>query len=664
MFAFPLFVAAGESLPEGFGDIPNMDVFAEQIEQKAPQVKGAVGTAPVPVAQESVPVVLPTQSEVPAQSEVPVTTNQQPIQASQYQLDAKTPPVETAPTQVNVQPGVQFQQQQSALTTAPGVAQQQIPTGQLPTPSGSEVQPAYQYPMQQDPAVFQQVFDAGAQPTYGVPQLQTAPTSPAISEVPVVLPPEVSSKQPTSEQPKTQLPPAPKAEEEAEKIKEDKPSIPAAVPSELKGIDTLEVDDPGGNWLVKRMWWEKADKKMDRIEEEVDKVMSARMAFFKKRDKADSEMFDPFYGEIGFDQGQLEEIVAYMVDELKDHREKYERLGRQERDFLKKIKEEKKTLDGLKIDINSIKELDNSLDDALTGLVKQINLARTYKKEARELFKKIGRVLDHDKARQLYYEMDAAWQSIKSVVVYISGKFTQHFEQIINQSKQQIDSVKAAMDKLEAAGKGFKEQLKKMKKKEALDQKEAAKREKLEREREEIEEYLEGGPGFIGSVISTVMSPIYAVWNWITSWFKTESVTEEEEVSSPQQPLSPKVEVVPQLEESVSEQMYEEQQPSAQPVEPQAVTEKVEEPKVSQEMIEQAKPAVPSASVEIAPVPEQKQPEVPEQPVVPEQEVQAEMKAVTKKIISDVTQGKVEQQKSEHLIDSTGKLVPLSEQKK
>ena len=82
----------------------------------------------------------------------------------------------------------------------------------------------------------------------------------------------------------------PKPEEEAEVIPEDKPTEAPLVPSELKGIDTLEVDEPGGNWLVKRMWWEKAEEKMERLDSVIDAIMESRMVFFEKRDKSDSEL--------------------------------------------------------------------------------------------------------------------------------------------------------------------------------------------------------------------------------------------------------------------------------------------------------------------------------------------------------------------------------------
>ncbi|MCK5632818.1 hypothetical protein KAH94_03650 [bacterium] len=346
-------------------------------------------------------------------------------------------------------------------------------------------------------------------------QGQSSYSQPSVSSTdgaPVVLSAEKIPA--TTSQVQPQLPFAVRAKEEAESIKADRPVKGKPIPSELKGIDTLEVDESGGNWLIKRMWWEKAEEKMDKIEEAVDTIMDSRMVFFEKRDQVDLELFDPFYVEIGFDQGQLEEITTSLLNEISDKKRKQEVLERQERSILKEIKEQKKVLKQLQFDVVAIRKLDGSVDEVLTKLVEQINIARKYKKEARAFFKEIGRVLDHDRARELYYKMDASWQSIKEISSYIDGTFTQHFEKIIKNAQLQIDRIKKTMDDLEQKGLSFKEQFRKIRGEE-----EKEKKEKIELATQDKDEPFEQKTRWLNSVISMITAPLYVAWNWISSWW-------------------------------------------------------------------------------------------------------------------------------------------------
>ncbi|GEM_PF-1925844 len=437
---------------------------------------------------------LPGSFEMPATSGSPAT----PTMPSGFTGSPAAPTAPAAPGGQGMPADMTYQP-----AAMPGMTQQTMPGAVGTTPSG---------------------FDLGGvtsdTDTSGFGAFPTDQTAPAVG-VPaepkkgaVVLPAEAPQQEAAPPAPPVKKGPKPK--EEAEKIAEDKS---APVPSEFKGIDTLEVDDPGGNWLVKRMWWERAETRMEKIEAEVDKIMESRMVFFKKRDTADSKTFDPFYVEIGLDQGQLEEVSSYLINELKEKREKQESLSRKEREFLKKLEDKKEDLVKIEKQVVAVRELDNSIDDALTQLVEQINLARKYKKTAQALFKKIGKILDHDKARELYYKMDASWQSIKDIGKYINGTFSKHFNKIIQNAQQQTARIKASMDVLEKEGLGFKEQFKKLQGGDTEKQKEEKQKKRLALQKE-LEKDTQKSPGWFGRVISSVKSTFNSIWNWISSWWK------------------------------------------------------------------------------------------------------------------------------------------------
>ena len=334
------------------------------------------------------------------------------------------------------------------------------------------------------------------------------------------------------------LPVAPQTVSSLDKFDPDEPTAKAAVPSELKGIDTLGVDESGGNWLIKRMWWQKASDKIKKIEEVVDSIMDARMEFFEKRDTADTQLFDSFYLEVGFDQGKLEEVINFLIDELQEKKEKLASLSVEEREFIKTLKEEKKVLKQLKANIDAISKVDIAVDEAITQLIEQINYARSYKKKAREYHTQIGDILDDNKARDLFYEIEAAWQSIKAIEEYVLNDFSSHFDEVISIAEKQTEQIKKDLNELEKKGVGFKKQIKKFEKEaeEEIKKEEAlVRQQELEAELQEIElQKL----GWFETIISYFMVPI----DWVSSFWIDSPVEEVQEIIIKEKEVKPEQE--------------------------------------------------------------------------------------------------------------------------
>ena len=512
----------------------------------APQTSGVSGMMPAAdttqvsgfPGAESVPVTIPGQVPV---SGVPGYTD--PTQTPGYtgvqqQIPGQVPvsgvPGYTDPTQIPGYTGVQQQ--------IPG----QVPVSGVPGYADPTQTPGYTGVQQQFP---------GQMPASGVPGYTDLTQTPGYTGVQQQIPGQVpASGAYASPSVVPTMPIAPQATVSVDTLKPDEPTAKAAVPSELKGIDTLDVDEAGGNWLIKRMWWEKAEKKIDKIEEEVDGIMDSRSAFYEKRDKTDTEVLDSFYIDVGIDQGKMQEIIEFLLQELKEKREKDASLSVQERAFVKKLEEQKKVLDQLKANIDGVRKVDSAIDEAITKLIEQINKARKYKKEARSVLKEIGSVLDHNKARELYFKIEGASQSIKAIKAYISGEFESHFDETISVAKKQISQIKKDLDSLEQKGISFKQQLKKI---EAESEQEKKEKELLDREEEltaELETMKEQEHGWLGTIISYIMMPIKAVWSWISSlWSSTDLEVEQEEiVEGPVQDPVP-VAVVQEVEEASKE---------------------------------------------------------------------------------------------------------------
>lgn len=221
---------------------------------------------------------------------------------------------------------------------------------------------------------------------------------------------------------------------------------------EPEGIDTVNIEEPKGNWLFKRIWWEKSKDLFGKIRDRVDKIVESRMHFFEERVKLDRDRLDPFYVTIGLDQGELTELVDSLLTRLQTEREHEGVLDEHELRQYNVLVEEKNTLQQLQDAVQEVQQLNRGLDDALKNLMNQINQARTYERDAWQLLNEIAEELSDKKAREHYYAIATMWRNVKEIGNYIVGPFAQHFVQLASSIVQRSDQIKNAIDVLKAKG--------------------------------------------------------------------------------------------------------------------------------------------------------------------------------------------------------------------
>jgi len=258
----------------------------------------------------------------------------------------------------------------------------------------------------------------------------------------------------------TELPVAPKIEEQETLIedvseelfaKEEEKEDPA-------GIDTVSLENPQGNWLFKRIWWERAEERYEKIRILVDAIWESRNTFFKERNELDRKVLDPFYMSIGIDRGELQTILAEINDFLEKQREQQGDLSEQERVLYETYSTEEETLKQLKLDVDMITNLDHAIDDALGTFMNQINRVRNYESEAWKNFKEIAHILNDTKARELYYMIEGAARNIKTISTYLEQEFFTHFHKLIDEAKTRVARVQSQMDALKEKGVLFQKQ--------------------------------------------------------------------------------------------------------------------------------------------------------------------------------------------------------------
>jgi hypothetical protein len=321
---------------------------------------------------------------------------------------------------------------------------------------------------------------------------------PTEAPVPIQAPQETAPEMQSTEQPKvvetetTQVPQEPEFKPQPQEPEEEE--------IEIKGIDTVDINEPKGNWLYKRIWWEKAERTYEKIKQLTDKILESRMNFFVKRNELDRQIVE-FYSDLGFKQGELSELISFSMRQLEQERKTEGSLSEKEREFLELLTQEKNNIEQLQQGNQNILKIDRALEDALMKLVEQLNQAKYYEQQAWEHFKAINRELSDKKARELFYSMDTYWRNLNSINGYLSDAFAKYFDQLGEKLQEETDKIKTNAQALSEKGISLELQATAMKKECKIPAKEEAQPEEPEQP-----------AGLLGSL-----------WGWITAPFSAVS---------------------------------------------------------------------------------------------------------------------------------------------
>ncbi len=224
-------------------------------------------------------------------------------------------------------------------------------------------------------------------------------------------------------------------------------------PEEELVIDTLEQEEPQGNWLFKRVWWQYSEGSYEKLRKLVDEVQDIRMKLLAIRREIEHEILDPFYLTIGIGQGELQALItdllsnkAYMKNSSSNQ------ISVEQRDLSDNIEQDRVQLEQLQRDVNAIVVLEASLDQAVDMLAQQIKLVRQYEQEAWQYFKDVSRVLNDKKAQELFYKIKSSSENIRAILDYLKEGFSMSFNELTQKITQQVDRVKASLQALKEKG--------------------------------------------------------------------------------------------------------------------------------------------------------------------------------------------------------------------
>jgi hypothetical protein len=318
-------------------------------------------------------------------------------------------------------------------------------------------------------------------------------------------------------------------EQESKKPEENKPSILNTEEGYIEGIDTVNLEEPRGNWLFKKIWWGRAESKYEKIRTVFENILESRIVFFTKRSTVDRDLFAPFYFEIGMSNGELQDIVSQLMTHIERERKREGELSPTSKRVVDTLISEKKSLESISASVIAVNKLDLDIDETLKKLMEQIDRARRYEQDAWKNFKDIGRVLSDKKARELYYQMDTAYNNIKDIQEYVGQALIVHLDRLVGAAKNQTEKIKTNIDGMKKKGHDLRNLVDQISNK--IENKPAPVEETEEQETEEQEEQ-----GFFGSIFSTVKSGIVSVWDSVVyivtlpfSWFWSSEPAEQSE---------------------------------------------------------------------------------------------------------------------------------------
>jgi len=246
------------------------------------------------------------------------------------------------------------------------------------------------------------------------------------------------------------------------------------------------------------------------------------MAFFSNRSKLDKAL-DQFYQNIGLEQGPLQDILHFTLEILDKEKQQDGYLSKKEQALLVKVQDKQRALEQLKKDVDAIEVLDTKADEALEVVLQQINMCNKYEQQAWENFKNIARELNDKEARKQYYDTKGLLSDIEKINTYLTGSFSQYFNQTIQSAQDHMKSIAAQMSTLKNDGVDLKKEAEKLEEDDIEEEKEKKESEKKEPKKVVKKTgILNTVTGWFSSITQTVKG-----W-WTTLYLKVFSIFSKE----------------------------------------------------------------------------------------------------------------------------------------
>ncbi len=218
-------------------------------------------------------------------------------------------------------------------------------------------------------------------------------------------------------------------------------------------LDTADLQDStSGNWLEKRIWFERAEKSFDEIRSIVSSVNDIRIQFSNEVN-AVGQKIDTFFETVDFTKNQLEDTFKGILSSLETEQKLTGDLSEAERNLLEIIKKELSAIEQIGKDIKVIGDVDNKIDQTIMQAFKTIDECREYETKSWDTFKAIGKELDDKNARNLYYQMNNFKQNIEQKSSYLKTTLLPYLHNVlVAKIDTNIANINKTIDELKVKG--------------------------------------------------------------------------------------------------------------------------------------------------------------------------------------------------------------------
>ena len=304
------------------------------------------------------------------------------------------------------------------------------------------------------------------------------------------------------------------------------------------GPETVEFPEEEigiqGNWVKKKEWLKLAQEKNDSIQDILVDVKKNNQKFYDKFKLVDFDL-DIFYKQVGFSRGKLKEQFEEIQNDLTKTLNETKQLFRQafhliadEEDLQRAseikdkyadlseidstFKDNYSKLNQLKSEVEWITKLDDSLKERLKKFDEHLNKIESEADNAKNLSNKIWHVIDHEKARKIYYDINAINEKVKSLQQFFDVDFTKDFENVINLIKEQIDKANTSVQGLEKSGIIIINRAERIKEARKKQEEKVKQKIEMEQEKPKPKKATKTEPGFFESIwqqIKMIFTTIY-----------------------------------------------------------------------------------------------------------------------------------------------------------
>jgi hypothetical protein len=222
-----------------------------------------------------------------------------------------------------------------------------------------------------------------------------------------------------------------------------------------------------GNWVKKRTFLLKSHEVLQEINNLVAKIEKAEGNFNRKQINIQA-LLDNFYNQIGLDHGKVDQLfkeIVYYLDKKKRKKQEFINKEKEKSTIsvreaiakIEKINEKvdglKKELEQLKLDVQSMHDLDKSLRKRVKVVHEQISRAHQLRQESEVQGEKIWDIVNHNHARKVYFDLKGSvLEQTRSIDSYVNSVLLQDFSSVVSSLENQIRKSEQTIDALEKKG--------------------------------------------------------------------------------------------------------------------------------------------------------------------------------------------------------------------